>query len=168
MKALLLKLTMIFCLLALFISQPFAQENLSRIKKDIEDINTLLARATIEDDFDTMLLYYHDEVVVMPNFYETIRGKANWMRLTKNAIAEGRQVKSANFTTIDLWTCGDAIFEVGKYGMSVVMPGAAHPFADYGKYFTMWQRQKDGELKIKMLIWNTDMNLRAIIDQFRS
>jgi hypothetical protein len=74
-------------------------------------------------------------------------------------------VQSANFTTVDLWMCGDLIYEVGKYGMSTIIPGLSHPYADHGKYLSIWEKQDDGSLKVKMLIWNTDQDFRSISAQ---
>jgi ketosteroid isomerase-like protein len=38
------------------------------------------------------------------------------------------------------------------------MPGNDKPMNDAGKYVTIWEKQKDGSLKIKIETWNTDSN----------
>jgi ketosteroid isomerase-like protein len=50
------------------------------------------------------------------------------------------------------------IIEVGAYKMNFTMTGMEGPMYDNGKYLTIWEKQKDGSLKIKYETWNTDMN----------
>ena len=38
------------------------------------------------------------------------------------------------------------------------MPGMEKPMDDHGKYLTIWEKQKDGSLKTKIEIWNSDVN----------
>jgi hypothetical protein len=38
-------------------------------------------------------------------------------------------------------------------------------WADYGKYITIWEEQKDGSMKIKVETWNTDTNPWAQMEQ---
>jgi hypothetical protein len=38
--------------------------------------------------------------------------------------------------------------------MSYSYKGHPKPDALYGSYFTVWQKENDGSLKIKYLIWN--------------
>jgi ketosteroid isomerase-like protein len=44
------------------------------------------------------------------------------------------------------------------------MPGMDKPMDDHGKYLTIWEKQKDGSLKVKVETWNSDvqpMNMQA-------
>jgi ketosteroid isomerase-like protein len=38
------------------------------------------------------------------------------------------------------------------------IPGMPNDFEDQGKYLTIWEKQSDGSLKIKVEMWNTDVN----------
>jgi hypothetical protein len=38
------------------------------------------------------------------------------------------------------------------------MPGMEKPMDDRGKYLTIWEKQKDGSLKVKIETWNSDIN----------
>jgi ketosteroid isomerase-like protein len=58
------------------------------------------------------------------------------------------------------------VYEIGKYGISLTLPGTQHPLADNGKYMTIWEKQPDGSLKIKLDIWNTDMNPWAMKETY--
>jgi len=36
------------------------------------------------------------------------------------------------------------------------MPGMDKPMDDQGKYLTIWEKQKDGSMKVKVETWNSD------------
>ena len=57
-----------------------------------------------------------------------------------------------------MWTCGGLAYEIGTYEVSLPLPGMKMPMADNCKYLTIWEMGKDGSLKIKIEIWNTDVN----------
>jgi len=38
------------------------------------------------------------------------------------------------------------------------MPDQPAPMEDHGKYLTIWEKQKDGSLKVKVETWNSDVN----------
>ena len=50
------------------------------------------------------------------------------------------------------------ITEIGTYKMNRSMPGMDKPMDDHGKYLTIWEKQKDGSLKIKVETWNSDVD----------
>ena len=67
-------------------------------------------------------------------------------------------MKSMNLEIMEVFDCGDYIIEIGEYDISLSVPSMAQPVADKGKYVTIWERQKDKSLKIKIETWNTDIN----------
>lgn len=157
----------VFSMLLMYYAPAFAQDNLAKIKSTIQHINAEFARASVEGNWDVVFSYYLDDIVLMPNFYEIIRGKESWRLLQDEATKRGRRINSASFTTLDLWICGDLVYETGKYAMSTTLVGLTQPFSDQGKYLAIWQKQKDGSLKMKMEIWNTDQDFRAISAQLK-
>jgi ketosteroid isomerase-like protein len=50
------------------------------------------------------------------------------------------------------------ITEIVTYKISGSMPGMDKPMDDNGKYVTIWEKQKDGSLKIKVETWNSDVD----------
>jgi ketosteroid isomerase-like protein len=140
---------------------------MTKTRQDLQHIYSEIARASVDGNWDAVFSYYLDDVVLLPNFYEIVRGKAAWRLLQDEATKRGRRINSASFTTIDLWTCGGLVYETGKYAMATALVGLTQPFEDQGKYLAIWERQKDGALKMKMEVWNTDLNFRAISDQLK-
>jgi ketosteroid isomerase-like protein len=68
-------------------------------------------------------------------------------------------------TTLKVIPNGNLITEIGKYKMSMSMPGMDKPMDDQGKYLTVWEKQKDGNLKIKIEIWNSDVDPMAMMHE---
>jgi ketosteroid isomerase-like protein len=167
MRVFLFTIALVCLLSAIGISPAFAADDLATVKETIQKINKTFAEASIAGDWDTVFSYYLDDVVVMPHFYQTVKGKEAWMQLQKTAHSDGRKVESASFTTVDLWMCGDLVYEVGRYIMSTTLPRLSHPYSDQGKYLSIWQKQEEGSLRVKLLIWNTDQDFRAITDQLK-
>ena len=55
--------------------------------------------------------------------------------------------------------------EIGTFKMNASMPNFDKPIDDHGKYLTVWEKQKDGSLKIKIEIWNSDVDPMAMMSQ---
>jgi ketosteroid isomerase-like protein len=77
----------------------------------------------------------------------------------------GTIFKSFNLKTKDVWTSGDILCEVGTYNFSMLIPNSKNTIDDYGKYLTIYQKQKDGSWKIKADMWNTDTNPWATMQE---
>jgi len=45
-----------------------------------------------------------------------------------------------------------------EHDITMGIPQMSEPMHDVGKYVTVWQKQIDGSLKIKVETWNTDAN----------
>jgi ketosteroid isomerase-like protein len=73
-------------------------------------------------------------------------------------MSSGMKMTNVEFTTKQVQTCGDMIIEIGNYNISMEMPMMGQPIDDKGKYVTIWEKQSDGSLKIKIETWNTDIN----------
>jgi ketosteroid isomerase-like protein len=61
-------------------------------------------------------------------------------------------------TTLKVIPDGKLITEIGTYKIKLTIPGVDQPVEDHGKYLTIWEKQSDGSLKVKVEIWNTDIN----------
>jgi len=81
--------------------------------------------------------------------------------MRKNAVEQakmGMKMNSFSLTTLDVIPGADQLIEIGTYKLSMTMPGMPKAFDDHGKYITVWQKQKDGSWKIRVDMWNTDVN----------
>jgi ketosteroid isomerase-like protein len=143
---------------AVLFSPLFAGEQPAKLKAMIEKTSDALVRATLAEDHDVVLAHYTDDVVVLPNYDRMIRGKDALVRFHEARSGSGFRFQSMDFTPVEVWAAGDLVYEIGKYAVSFTMPGAETPIADTGKFMTVWQKHRDDSLKIKVEIWNTDLN----------
>jgi ketosteroid isomerase-like protein len=158
MKTLLSKSILVLLACAIIGSPIFAESTLDKTKKAIEDINATLVKASIAGDLDTIFTFYTDDIMYMPNYGPMIKGIAAVRNHEETMRAAGLKIHTMDFTVVGVWTCGNLVYEVGKYTISLTAPGTPEAVSDQGKYFTVWEKQPDGALKIKLEIWNTDMN----------
>jgi ketosteroid isomerase-like protein len=83
-------------------------------------------------------------------------------KITRKASEEmaksGEKYNSFELKTVKIIPNGNLITEIGTYTVNVSVPGMDQPVDDHGKYLTMYEKQKDGSLKIKIEIWNSDID----------
>ncbi len=139
-------------------SQLHSQGDVTKLKKTLESYGATLVKATIDNDLETVMSFYADDVISMPNYGKVALGRAAVRAGQEKMKKEGVKFTSMNFKILKVWTAGDYVFELGTYALSLTTPAAPYPVAEQGKYMTTWQRQKDGSLKVKAEIWNTDLN----------
>jgi ketosteroid isomerase-like protein len=62
-------------------------------------------------------------------------------------------------TVTDIMQSGNFIVDIGTYEITMTIPQMGDmPWSDHGKYMTIWEKQDDGSLKIKVETWNSDVN----------
>jgi ketosteroid isomerase-like protein len=157
MKNVAVKFFFVFFLVA-FYSFSNAQ-NLSKEKnRKLDEISSLLDRAMIDGDYDTILKYNTDDVVIMPGFSPAIKGKTTLEKAYEKNKKDGLIYHSFSGTSEKRWACGNEIYEYGTFGMAISSKESKRPKAYYGSYFQIWQEIEDGSFKIKYTIWNLDFN----------
>jgi ketosteroid isomerase-like protein len=124
----------------------------------IREINGKLVNAMLRGNSEFSLSLYTDDAISMPS-YSPIEDGIAAIRSARNSMEEqGVKYTAFDMTTLRLIPAGDLICEVGTYKLSLTKPGAEKPMDDHGKYLTVWEKQKDGSLKIKIETWNSDVN----------
>lgn len=142
----------------IFCFQLFAQKDIDKLKSEIESINAKLVKANIAGDLETIASFYTDDIIHMPNYAPMVKGKEIVIEKEKETWEAGFKMLSMNLNIVDVMACKDLVIEIGEYALSLTIPEMEMPVADKGKYVTVWERQKDGSLKIKIETWNTDVN----------
>lgn len=134
----------------------FAQ-NQSELSSQIEKLNKIYAQSMIDNDTKTMMSLYTDDVVSLPSYQPMIRGIETLKSLSEQVENSEWKTTSFDMKTTDLIPAGNFVIEIGNYKMTMTGPGVPD-WSDEGKYITVWQKQDDGGLKIKIEMWNTDLN----------
>jgi ketosteroid isomerase-like protein len=158
MKNLNVKTVLFLLMLVLAGTQLYAQKESDKLKDEIKAINDKLVKAGLENDMTTAMSYYADNVLHLPNYGPMVRGKKGVMEKMQKEKDSGFKMLSMNLNTDEVYPDKMYIVEIGHYVIKMSIPGMPEPVDDNGKYVTVWERQKDGSLKIFIETWNTDIN----------
>ena len=136
----------------------YSQDRSQELKNRIQQIGNETVRAYLEGDLEKLLSYYAEDAIQMPIYNTMIKGKEALKNREIETRNSGVEVDTLYHNTSEVWNCDRFMLEIGSYGVSMTLPQVAHPVTDKGKYVTIWEKQRDGTLKIKLEIWNTDQN----------
>lgn len=151
-----MRLNIIITMFLICYTSMFAQ-NESELKDKIGKLNRIYADAMINNDTKTMMSLYTDDVISLPSYQPMIRGIETLKTLSEQAENSEWKTTSFDMKTTDVIPAGKLVIEVGNYKMKMTGPGVPD-WSDEGKYITVWQIQDAGNLKIKIEMWNTDLN----------
>lgn len=127
-----------------------------KFKTTLQEINIVLDKAVLDGDYEALLKYYTDDVIIMPIFEPPIRGKVAVREEYKKNRKAGVKYHAFNGKPEKMWACGDEIFEYGKFGLAVSSKETEYPYAFYGSYFMIWEKQPDNSYLVKYVITNLD------------
>jgi ketosteroid isomerase-like protein len=144
-------------MVTLFALSAASQSN-DELKDKIVKINQQMAKAMMEGNSQATLSFYTNDAVSLPNYGEMVKGIDAIKKSNEEMLSSGMKVNSMEFNTVMVNTYGNVVSEIGTYKMNATMPGMPNPIDDTGKYLTLWEKQPDGSLKIKVETWNTDKN----------
>lgn len=147
----------ILTMILIFISNPiFPQEE--SIKKILSSIGEEFTQALLSEDYELIISHMTDDVIVFPIFGKPIKGKSAYRDAVKKLKASGAKYQSISGTSTEMWDCGEMIYDIGTFGMSLVTNESPKPIAFYGSYFHVWQKQSNGIYKLHYMMSNLDYN----------
>jgi uncharacterized protein (TIGR02246 family) len=145
----------------LILAQKAVSQKMDELKAKIEKINKEMAQAMLEGNSEKGLAFYADDAISMPSNEKMSEGKEAIKKANTDMMKSGINITSFETKTLKVNTCDKMITEIGTYKISLLMPGVEGTTEDVGKYVTMWEKQADGSLLIKLEIWNSDSNPMA-------
>jgi uncharacterized protein (TIGR02246 family) len=122
-------------------------------RRAISAATAALLRAVNASDVDGVLAVWTDDGVLMPPGHAAVRGKAALDEYFRNLFAKARF--AFVFTASDVEIFGDVATERVSYRVSV-QPAHGAPFQDAGKGLHVYRREKGGQWKMAVDIWNSD------------
>jgi len=158
MRKIHIKSTLMLAVFTIIAGQIFAQLGIEKLQSEIDALNSKLIKANIAGDMETVATFYTDDIIHMPNYAPMVKGKATMIEKENETVEAGYKMLSMNLNNTDIIPVKNLVIEVGEFAISLTIPGMSMPVADKGKYLTVWERQMDGSLKIKIETWNTDTN----------
>ena len=125
-------------------------------KVQIDKLNKDLTQNMIQGNTEKNLSMHTEDAISMPSYEPMHQGLDAIRKASEDLSKSGWKVKSFEPTTLKIIPNGNMITEIGTYKISMNMPNMDKPMDDQGKYLTIWEKQPDGSLKIKVETWNTD------------
>lgn len=141
-------------------SIAFSQTN-EEYKAKIEKMNKEMTKYMLEGNSEMNLSLYAPDAISMPSYEPMHEGIAAIRKANEEMMKSGWKCTSFEPKTLKVMVDGNLITEIGTYKISMSMAGMEKPMDDHGKYLTIYEKQKDGSLKIKIETWNTDVNPMA-------
>jgi ketosteroid isomerase-like protein len=157
-------LSMCMVLVMLFTTSTIYSQTSSEYKTKIETLRKEMAKNMVAGQGEKSLSMYTQDAISMPSNEPMEDGLAAITKATQDMSKSGWKCNSFEPTTVKVIPNGNQITEIGTYKISMSMPGMDKPMDDHGKYLTIWEKQKDGSLKVKVETWNSDvqpMNMSA-------
>jgi ketosteroid isomerase-like protein len=137
-------------------STVFAQEE--EVREVLELIGEELTQAVLSGDYETIISHFTDDIIVFPVFNAPIKGKRAYREAVKKLKEQGVKYQSMSGNSTEMWECGNMVYDIGTFGMSLVTKDSPKPVAYYGSYFHVWQKQSDRSYKLKYMMSNLDFN----------
>jgi ketosteroid isomerase-like protein len=163
------KIALSGCLLivVLLLANRIYSQTPAEYKTKIEALNKEMAKSMLAGDTEKNLSLYTTDAISMPSYEPMHTGIDAIRKSSEEMKKSGWKCLSFEPTTLKVIVNGSMITEIGSYKISMSMPGMDKPMDDHGKYLTIWDKQKDGSLKIKVETWNTDVNPMAMMDDMK-
>ena len=142
----------------LFTTNIAFSQSTSEFKTKIEALNNEMSKNMVAGNSEKSLSLYTDDAISLPSYEPIHDGIAAIRKANDDMVKSGWKCISFEPTTLKVIPNGNMITEIGTYKISGSMPGMDKPMDDHGKYVTIWEKQKDGSLKIKVETWNSDVD----------
>jgi ketosteroid isomerase-like protein len=155
-------------LLVLFIqSVAFAQAN-DALKSQIDKLNKEFSVAIVQGNTEKMLIMYSEDAISLPSYKPMQVGIAEIRKASQEDMKSGWKTTAFELKNQKIITSGNLITDIGTYKITMSGPGMEKPVDDHGKYLTIYEKQKDGSLKIKVETWNTDVDPMSMMQSEQS
>ena len=145
-------------LVALFTASFVCAQTDAEYKAKIEKLNKEMVKDMLEGNTDHNLSLYTPDAISLPSYEPMMEGTDAIRKSSEDMKKSGMKITAFETNTYKVMSAGNLVNEIGTYKMTMTMPGMSKPMNDHGKYLTIWEKQKDGSLKIKVETWNTDVN----------
>lgn len=126
------------------------------LKTKVKEMSDAMVEAMMNEDFEALKSFYDEKAISLPNYDKMLKGQEAIMSHMKQGYDSGMKFNEISFTPVKVKMMGEQALEIGKYKMSITMPGAPDVINDEGKYITIYNVMEDGSLKIALEMWNTD------------
>jgi len=154
------KALLLTCLMfvVIFRANVASSQSSSDYKTKIEGLEKDLAKNLMDGNTEKVLSLYAADAISLPSYHPLEQGLDAIRKASEEMSKSGFKYISFSLTPLTCTVNGNQVTEIGTYTMSGQEPNVDKPIEDHGKYLTIWEKQKDGSLKIKVETWNSDIN----------
>ena len=124
------------------------------VRAAVEENNRRWAEALSRGDAAGIAALYSSSAQLLPANGNVVRGQQEIEKFWHGAISSG--FNAVALTTLEVESCGDTAYEVGKYAV----PGEGGKVLDTGDYVVIFKREK-GQWKLHRDIWTTNTPVPA-------
>ena len=142
----------------LFTANVALSQSASEYKAKIESLNKDMAKNMLEGNTEKLLSIYTADAISLPSYQPIQEGIAAIRKASEEMAKTGVKYTLFVPTILKVTVNGNLITEIGTYKIGFLVPNTDKPFEDHGKYLTIWEKQKDGSLKVKVETWNSDVD----------
>ena len=148
-----------------FMASAGFSQTCAEYKTNIQTLSGELAKCMVDGNVEKMIGMYTEDAITMPSYQPMQDGIAAIRAASVAMAGSGTKYTTFELTTLKVMPNGNMINEIGTYKINATMPGMDKPMDDHGKYLTIWEKQKDGSLKIKIDTWNSDVDPMVMMGQ---
>ena len=145
-------------IVVLFTMNTAFSQSSQEFRAKIESLNKEMVKNMVDGNIEKLLGMFTEDAITMPNYQPMMEGIAAIRKSSEEMSKNGLKYNSFAPTTLKVIVNGNQITEIGTFKINLILPHTTTPIDDHGKYLNIWEIQKDGSLKIKYQIWNTDVN----------
>jgi ketosteroid isomerase-like protein len=152
-------------IIVMFSANIAFSQSASDYKSKIESINKQMSKDMLAGNTEKLLSMYTSDAISMPNYQPIEEGIAEIRKANEAEAKTGIKYTAFTPTILKVIPNGNLITEIGTYKISLIMPKSDKPVDEHGKYLTIWEKQKDGSLKVKIETWNSDVDPMNMMSQ---
>jgi ketosteroid isomerase-like protein len=160
MKRTMLISTCLLIALSFSASLAFSQAN-EGIKAKVEKLNSIYTKGILEGNSEKIVSLFAADAISMPSYQPMQEGIAAIRKAEEDNIKGGWKASAFEIKSLKIISSGNLVTDIGTYKVTFTLPGLQKPVDDHGKYLSVWEKQHDGSLKLKVNTWNSDLDPMA-------
>lgn len=145
-------------LVVMFMAGVAFSQTPAEYKAKIEKMNKEMVKNMMEGNVEKSLAMYTEDAISLPSYEPIHDGIAAIRKASEAMVKSGWKCTAFEPTILKVIPNGNQVTEIGTYKITMSMPGMDKPMNDHGKYLTVWEKQNDGSMKVKIETWNSDVD----------
>jgi uncharacterized protein (TIGR02246 family) len=133
-----------------------SQSDVSEATNELRSLDAKLERAVNAKDAGAIAAFYSDDAILMPAAEPVVRGKAAIAEEWKHILAIPAFENESKLGGVEVARAGDLAYTYGSY-RSQLMSEDGELVLEPGKWLTIWKKQADGDWRIAVDTYNTDI-----------